>query len=732
MNLFKKRPLGLILGIILCGLYSFSLLSDFALLVLIIAVFTVIILIFSIPRLRSLRKTSFLLLLFLLSGSVARFYFEVFFATDVETDEQVFLTATVYDVTEHENFDTIEARLKELDGKASRKRIIINVSNEYNLTPGDVISVKCELTSLYNGGASDANRYNLSRGISASCYASELSVIDSGPYPLEYLMKLWRTKIAERISENSNGEASGLATALLLGDTSYLDERTSLSFSQIGITHILALSGTHITLLSLALSKLIRMLGLSKRLEKISLIFVIIAFMALVGFPSSVLRAGIMVIISTCLYLICAGYDTITSLFVALSIIVILEPYSVFDLGLLLSFLATFGILVYVEYRKSRKTTESGGAVNKLSFIIMFSVFAVSCTQVICSLYFDKISAISVLTTIIFSVLTEVVLYLGVITALLGSIIPIGSVLSFACNLTRSLSISIAELDGCEFSSGFTLIKLLSVALFAVMVYFAVAKLKRPRRYVGFICAVYVSICLLGVFLNYTNSYEERIIYQSNRNDRIVVCSDGDGTLIDIGSHRAEDYYGALEFIYSEKLCSLDNLVLIGYSNTTNEYLHKFLAKVSVENLYLPTPKEPPDESFAAEIIKTAEYFDTKTHFIDDTQELYFGKVLAISHELPDYTSMLSLCSLTLSVNNTLFSYLTPDSAVNSPIAAILTNASDTVAFGTFGSSNHPYAPEVLTGDGKRVIISNESRIISVLIDPDAEIITDKRVAIYD
>ena len=70
--------------------------------------------------------------------------------------------------------------------------------------------------------------------------------------------------------------------------------------------------------------------------------------------PSSVVRASFLLIINATLFLIAKTKDSFTSLCIAVLILVLIEPYAVFDLSLWLSAFATLGIVSFSEYKQKR------------------------------------------------------------------------------------------------------------------------------------------------------------------------------------------------------------------------------------------------------------------------------------------------------------------------------------------------------------------------------------------
>ncbi len=729
MNIFEKRPLGLILGIVLGGLYIFSLLSSSLIAALSILAVICSVAVLFITKIKSRRKICALLLLFIFSGSLFRLYLGLTLDSRTESGTVYHMSAFVTDMEKDGERLSLTSRLSTLDGDDASMLIFMSVDFPCEVDVGDEIIVTGQLTRLYDGEITDGNRYLLSKGISAICYPDEIRSASHGDYTLEYRMKLWRIKIAEYMSDISGEDAGGFFSALLLGDTRFMSGSTSAAFSRLGITHILALSGTHITLLSLALSRIMGTLGFSKRTERIALIITTVAFMILVGFPSSVLRAGIMVIISTLLVMLSGSSDSITSLFVALALILLIEPHAVLDLGLTLSFLATLAILVYADYLRQERERDTS-YLTKIKLLLMFSVFAISATQIISALYFDKISAISAISTLIFGLLTEFLLYLGIITLILGGILPIGALLRYLCAFTENLSVGMSRLPYLEYSSALPAVIFFSTALFIIFCIFTVGKIKNRRRFVAVLCTVYILSVIICTLSGINTLYDERAVYQCGKNDRLIAVGDGESTLIDFGKHSARDYYGAISIVYDEGLAAVDNYFFIGYDAGSDEYLDEIFSRIYVKRLFIPHGTYGEDE--ARRIRALCDKYSVELCDVFAREELKLSSFSVIFHELPSLGAARKLCSVTLGRGGKLFSYMSPDSATLSPASEIIINEANTVAFGFFGSEFYPYTPEVLSGDDKRVIISSPYRVSDVLISKSSEIIYEGTVRVFD
>lgn len=142
-----------------------------------------------------------------------------------------------------------------------------------------------------------------------------------------------------------------VAKALILGEKESLDRETLRTYSSAGAMHVLAVSGLHVGIVMLIFSFILKPI---KRIPKGNVIFILSVLMAIwfyaliTGMSSSVLRATFMfsfVIIGKEMEREGSVYQ---SILVSAFILILIEPFVIFQVGFQLSYLAVFGI-VYLQ-----------------------------------------------------------------------------------------------------------------------------------------------------------------------------------------------------------------------------------------------------------------------------------------------------------------------------------------------------------------------------------------------
>jgi len=156
----------------------------------------------------------------------------------------------------------------------------------------------------------------------------------------------FRDAIAATIARTIREPEAGLATAMLLGIGGTLDEDENRVFREVGLVHIVVLSGFHIMAIFAAIIFLTSFF-LPYRARFVVALGATLLFSVMVGLTPTVVRADIM---ATCVAIACVlgkGRAPLRALAIAACIITFLAPYALlYDAGFQFSFLATFAIIV--------------------------------------------------------------------------------------------------------------------------------------------------------------------------------------------------------------------------------------------------------------------------------------------------------------------------------------------------------------------------------------------------
>lgn len=236
--------------------------------------------------------------------------------------------------------------------KTSVKALGIKVffESESDCIPGDIIFCDGTLSPCgraTNEGQFDSLRHNLLRNTEAYFYADTLQVVrygDSVYGKIKYFLSKLAYSLEKGIKEMFPQKEAGLISAIITGDRSGVDEDTRELYSQVGIAHILSVSGLHVTLLGMAVYSVLMKLTHRQALSSIAVSVFVFLYAVLTGFSISVMRAFVMLTCSVAAKPLGRAYDGRSAGALASLIILIKQPLYIYDSGFLLSFFAVFGI----------------------------------------------------------------------------------------------------------------------------------------------------------------------------------------------------------------------------------------------------------------------------------------------------------------------------------------------------------------------------------------------------
>lgn len=176
----------------------------------------------------------------------------------------------------------------------------------------------------------------------------EMNIIKyDNSHNFNYKLHKFREKILSANRVMFPGDEAEILNGILLGEKNNISQELKESFKIIGIYHILATSGLHITILSQFILLVLKKVKTNRILSYGFTILVVIFFMTIANFTPSVMRAGIMTIIYLVGAMLFRQADAITSLGVAVLLICAFSPNYSIDMGLWFSFLSTLGLILF-------------------------------------------------------------------------------------------------------------------------------------------------------------------------------------------------------------------------------------------------------------------------------------------------------------------------------------------------------------------------------------------------
>lgn len=162
-----------------------------------------------------------------------------------------------------------------------------------------------------------------------------------------------RLKLSHFLANSLNYHSAALLTAIMWGDTDLLSRTVKDDFKEVGLSHVMAISGANMTLLAQLATIVFGFLPI--RWRYLVIVFLMLAFSGLVGMSAAVVRATLMALVSVVASISGQKYWSSRAFVAVISIVFLFNPLIVFyDIGFQLSCVATASLLYLnpvVKYR---------------------------------------------------------------------------------------------------------------------------------------------------------------------------------------------------------------------------------------------------------------------------------------------------------------------------------------------------------------------------------------------
>ena len=372
-------------------------------------------------------------------------------------------THTIY----KENDNTFEGNIlsiKKYDTKTTliikeknkTEKILVNYYEKIDkINLGDKVKIKGTLKlpskntvpNLFN-----YRRYLNNNNIYYILTASEITKVKNNTKILTH----YKNKLHNYINRK---KAHTYLNIFILSNKNDLDKEVLNSYQTNGLSHLFSISGMHITLLLGSILKLLDKVSYNRYYKYILLIIILIIYMYLTDFTPSILRSGIMFILLTLNKLFDFKIKTKNIIMLTFIIIVLINPYYIYNLGFQLSYLISFYLIIFAHIINKHKN------YFKKLFITTLISFLVSFPIIISNYY--QVNFLSIFINLLFvPIISYIVLPLAFITLIL----PTDSLLILTMDILEGISLSLTNIN-------YLLLELPKPSIYLIIIYYAIITL---------------------------------------------------------------------------------------------------------------------------------------------------------------------------------------------------------------------------------------------------------------
>lgn len=523
------------------------------------------------------------------------------------------------------NMSTFTLKVTSVNGSAAHYNALLTCYYVSDLQPGYEITLTAEAVSLSEAAGDVYEEYTLLGdgifGGLVSMSEEDCAIRSEHPATLSAKLARHRYRLSLDWEQLFGDKASGLPSALLLGERDHLTAEVRRDFARTGVSHILAISGLHMTLLFGLLALILKFCGLPPRVRAVILMLLSVGYLFYLGFPPSATRAVIMLGMTYLSCLCFVGADPLTSLGLAGIVILLFSPTSVADAGFWMSFSATLGLLTLATLLTSVKKREGRGLV-KWAGGLLSGVAAVTFSLWVTAPVMGEMSLLSAPMTLLLTPLTALLLLLTPIAALTAST-PLGP---WVAEAVRTVSALMTDL--CEFcaETSWTVVSLHHpaipyIAAAMVLLTLLCLGLSLPRKSMVWI-PMATGWLIIGLTLGIhsaatADELQVSYLIPSTTSEMVVVTRGREAVICEMSNGSRRSFLTAAEEASRRGATELSAVILTDYHSATSGALLQLFRRETVRALWMPKPTNKDDYYLMLSCLEAAALTDVPVTVYD-------------------------------------------------------------------------------------------------------------------
>jgi len=448
----------------------------------------------------------------------------------------------------------------------TNEKFLCYYENTDGLEPGMIIEIEGNYfkTSQYDiQNTFDYSRYLKSKNIKSVIYVNNIEILNK-----KFNIMIFKHEITKHIELTYDDETAGFLKLFILGisDNEVINREIS---SEIGISHILAISGMHIGILvSLIVSFLKRFYISKSTIDKVVIIF-LIAYNIITGFKISIMRASLLIIgiyLKNYLSLLLSKTDITTF---SMVIFLFINPYYVYSVGFQLSYLITYSLILSSSiFKKS----------NKITMLTKTSILATAVSLPIIINMNNHLGLVFIYANIFFILyLNYLLIPACIIVLILPQISDIYKVVILVFNYGVTFFSNMNVLVSFNFPTNLTKILYWSIIVLFITKF---SNLKKKT--------IMLAASSLILFFLMLNSFESNVFVRFldvDQGDSIHIHDGNCDILIDTGS--SDKYDNLIKYFDSYNIKDIDILLITHFHEDHYGEMHDLINNLQIKNVFL-------------------------------------------------------------------------------------------------------------------------------------------------
>lgn len=509
----------------------------------------------------------------------------------------------------------------------NESKIIIYDKTFSNIPIGATVQIYGRLgvfEEARNPGNFNAREYYAKQGIYGFCNLEEVrsvtkesvNTLEEGIYRLKEQLYLFQQRWKELLLSNMSENNGPILSAMLLAEKSEMDPDLKELYQKNGISHILAISGLHVSFIGLGIYEFLRRkLHLSYGISAGVSVAVLGVYVLMIGGSVSVVRAFVMFLLRLGAEVAGRVYDMPTALVLSAAITVAYNPYYLTDAGFYMSYGAIVGIVVVLPRLKEMWSI----AINLTLFPVLIY-------------FYYEIPTYSILINALIIPMMSIVLSLGMFGSFLAMCIPVcGKMLLWICDWLLTFFVYVCDVGARLPLSSIVFGK---PAWWSIVVYYGLLLLwvvlkgecyAKLRKYVGLVLMASVLLFIKvpdgKLDITILDVGQGDCIFLKGPRGQTYLVDGGSSDVKQVGKYRIEPY------LKSQGVGQLDYVFIshgdADHCNGILEMLERAKVGVKIKNLVLPVNYS--GDEMLVELAKLAKEQGVKVFCMDAEQKVTEG-----------------------------------------------------------------------------------------------------------
>lgn len=631
------------------------------------------------------------------------------------------------------NYSGYEIIVNKIDGEDTYHKAILECKYGSVLRPGYAFCAKVDGYPFEDTWGSYNEKLAMHSDKIFVWYESadenELSVTDENVFHPTVFFAGLNAKLSQVFFLNLDNDTAAMSSALLLGNKDLLDPTVYRDFTRAGASHILALSGMHMSIIMGIFMLVLKKLRVNTKAIAATLIGLSVFYLFLTGVPISAARSVIMLL---CVYLsMLSGNtsDSLTSLSVAGAVLMIIFPGAVIDAGFWMSYSATLGLLVYLPAFNSfinnliKPFDKLRYILKPLTYVIsvfMASVFATAPLIVVLCIFIRRISLYSIITSVLLSIPSSCVILFSLLFLFFSKVSwlgnAIGTILRILTEFMTDCCAEISDIENVVVSINYPFAIIAAIVVGLTIIFSLSVKVRNLFvSLIPFVVAVAVFISAIFIY-NAIESKNIKVSYinASSNSDMLVISKGCQAVVCDIGNGSGNSYFLSNPSIYEARATEIKAIVMTRYTRAHSGTLYDVFSREKVRELWIPEPINQDEYHKMVPLVSLAEKFGVDVYIYEDSESLrvFDYTDIEVSHYYID-RSVVPISTVSISTRSQRFLYCAPafnESDDSGEINRLLAN-SEYVLFGNCGPKTKKSYFLPKDNEARCVIFSDKVRI---------------------